>query len=188
MKVNHEKIVESVKAILEAVGEDPKRKGLIRTPQRIAEMYEEIFAGLHKDPKKELKVSIQEDHDEIVLVKDIYFASMCEHHFLPFTGKAHVGYIPKGNRVIGLNTLVHAVDLFAKKPQLQERLTTNIADALMEVLKPQGVIVLIEAEHLCMTMRGVKKHGAIAVTSAVRGIFRKNSKTRAEALSLIKSN
>ena len=150
-------------------------------------MYEEIFSGIKRDPGKELEILLSEGHDEIVLVKDIPLYSFCEHHMLPFIGKAHVAYIPKGNRVTGLSKLARVVDIFAKRLQVQERLTTQIANVIMKKLKPKGVMVVIEAEHLCMSMRGVKKAGAVTVTSAVRGIFRANSKTRQETLALIKS-
>ncbi|MCD5401868.1 GTP cyclohydrolase I FolE [candidate division NPL-UPA2 bacterium] len=179
------KIEKAVKLILEAIGEDPQRAGLVRTPARVAAMYEEIFAGLGKDPGGTLQVSIEEGHDEIVLVKDIPFYSICEHHLLPFLGKAHVAYIPQGKRVTGLSKLARVVDVLCRRPQLQERLTTSITETLMKGLRPRGVLVVIEAEHLCMSMRGVKKPGALTVTSAVRGIFKENEKTRAEALTLI---
>ena len=180
------KIAKAIKIILEAVGEDSKREGLLRTPDRVANMYEEVLSGIKKDPEKELTVLIEEDHDEIVLVKDIPLYSICEHHMLPFVGKAHVAYIPKGNRVTGLSKLARVVDVLSKRLQVQERLTTAIANAIMRKLKPQGVMVVIEADHLCMSMRGVKKPGATTVTSAVRGIFRTNSKTRSETLDLIR--
>ena len=183
--MDKEKIKKAVKMILEEIDPDPTRPDIQRTPQRVADMFEEIFAGTFMNPEDELKVFFTEQHDEIVLVKDIPIYSMCEHHLLPFFGKAHVGYIPKNNRITGLSKLARVVDAYAKRPQLQERLTTSIADLLMKKLKPYGVIVVIEAEHLCMIMRGVKKPGSYTVTSAVRGIFKENEKTRAEALSLI---
>lgn len=183
--MDKKKIEKAIKLILEAIGEDPKRTGLVRTPARVAAMYEEVFAGLGKDPGKVLQVSVGEGHDEIVLVKDIPLYSICEHHLLPFLGKAHVAYIPQGKRVTGLSKLARVVDILSRRPQLQERLTTSIADTLMKGLRPRGVLVVIEAEHLCMSMRGVKKPGALTVTSAVRGIFKENEKTRAEALNLI---
>lgn len=180
------KIEKAVREILEAIGENPDREGLLDTPKRIAKMYEEIFSGLEEDPGKHLEVYFQDDqHEELVLVKDIPFYSMCEHHLVPFYGKAHVGYIPKGGRLTGLSKLARVVDTIAKRPQLQERLTSTIADTLMEKLDPYGVIVVVEAEHMCMTMRGVKKQGSQTLTSAVRGIFQKDSKSRAEAMSLI---
>ena len=185
--MNKQKIIKAVRDILEAVGDNPNRADLRQTPQRVADMYEEIFSGIKKDPSKELEVLLSEGHDEIVLVKDIPLYSVCEHHLLPFIGKAHVAYIPQGSRVTGLSKLARVVDMLAKRLQVQERLTTQIANAIMKKLKPKGVMVVIEAEHLCMSMRGVKKPGAITVTSAVRGIFRTNSKTRQETLALIKS-
>lgn len=172
--------------IIEAIGEDPNREGLLETPKRVARMYEEIFQGLDQDPRDYFATIFGEDHEELVLVKDIPFYSMCEHHLVPFYGTAHVGYIPRGGRVTGLSKLARAVEAVAKRPQLQERITSTIADAIVETLDPHGVIVVIEAEHMCMTMRGVKKPGAKTVTSAVRGIFAKDASARAEALSLIK--
>jgi GTP cyclohydrolase I len=185
--VDQNKIEKAMKMILEAIGEDPKRSGLRETPARVARMYAELFSGLHKDPGKELNVFHEADHEEMIIVKNIPFYSMCEHHFVPFAGKAHIVYIPTKGRVTGLSKLVRTIEGFAKRPQVQERLTSQIADTLMNVLKPRGVFVVIEAEHLCMSMRGVKKPGSITVTSAVRGIFRKNPTTKAEALALIKT-
>lgn len=182
--MNKKKIEESVKVILEAIGENPKREGLKETPRRVAEMYEEIFSGIKKEVK--LKVLKGENHDEIILMKDIPLYSVCEHHLLPFIGKSHVAYIPAGGRITGFSKLVRLVDTLSKKLQVQERLTTQIAEIIMDTLKPKGVLVIIEAEHLCMTMRGINKPGTLTITSAVRGIFRKNPKTRAEALSLIR--
>jgi GTP cyclohydrolase I len=184
--MDKEKIEKAVKMILEAIGEDPQREGIKETPRRVAKMYEEIFQGLKEDPKKVLKVFTHEEHDEIVLIKEIPFYSVCEHHLLPFVGKAHIAYIPKENRVTGLSKLARVIDILSKRPQTQERLTRVVADTVMEVLRPRGVLVIIEAEHLCMSMRGIKKAGALTVTSAVRGIFKENEKTRAETLSLIK--
>jgi GTP cyclohydrolase I len=184
--MDFEKIERSVKAILEAIGEDASRKDLKKTPRRVAEMYEEIFGGLREDPRKELEVFLEKEHDEIILLKGIPLYSVCEHHLLPFIGRAHVAYIPDGSRVTGLSKLARVVDILARRPQVQERLTTDIADILEEKLKPKGVMVIVEAEHLCMSMRGVKKPGILTVTSAVRGVFRENEKTRAETLSLIK--
>ncbi len=184
--MDKKKIEKAVKMILEAIGEDPKRKDLRDTPKRVAEMYEEIFAGIKMDPEKQFEVLFDKEHHEIVLLKDIPLYSVCEHHLIPFIGKAHVAYIPKGNRVTGLSKLVRVVDILAKRPQVQEKLTTEVADILMKRLKPLGVFVIIEAEHLCMSMRGVKKPGILTVTSAVRGIFKENQKTRAETLSLIR--
>ncbi len=185
--INEKKIAKAVREILSAIGEDVNRPGLKETPRRVAEMYADLFSGLHQDPAKELTIFHQGDHEEMVMVKDIPFYSICEHHLVPFVGKAHVVYIPTKGRITGLSKLVRVVETFAKRPQVQERLTGQIADCLMAKLKPRGVLVVIEAEHLCMAMRGVKKPGATAVTSAVRGVFQKDSKTRSEALSLIKS-
>jgi len=184
--MDKKKIEKAVKMILEAIGEDTKRKDLIGTPKRVAEMYEEIFSGIKMDPEKELEVLFDKEHHEIVLLKDIPLYSVCEHHLIPFMGRVHVAYIPKGNRVTGLSKLVRVVDILAKRPQVQEKLTTEIANILMKKLNPLGVLIVIEAEHLCMSMRGVKKSGIMTITSAVRGIFKENQKTRAEALSLIK--
>ena len=184
--MDKKKIEKAVKMVLEAIGEDPKRKDLVDTPRRVAEMYEEIFAGIKLDPDKQFEVIFDKDHQEIVLLKDIPLYSVCEHHLIPFLGKAHVAYIPKGNRITGLSKLARVVDVLAKRPQVQEKLTTEIADIIMRRLKPLGVLVIIEAEHLCMSMRGVKKPGITTVTSAVRGIFKTNQKTRQETLSLIK--
>lgn len=184
--MDKKRIEKAVQEILLAVGEDPKRKDIKETPKRVAEMYEEILAGSHLDPAKELEVIFEKDHDEIILLKNIPFYSICEHHLLPFIGRAHVAYIPNNNRVTGLSKLARVVDIFSKRLQVQERITTDIADTIMKKLKPKGVLVVIEAEHLCMSMRGVKKPGVLTITSAVRGIFRKNEKTRAEAMSLIK--
>lgn len=186
MSVDKEKVERAVRMIIEAIGEDPNREGLLETPKRVARMYEEIFQGLDQDPRDYFATIFGEDHEELVLVKDIPFYSMCEHHLVPFYGMAHVGYIPRGGRVTGLSKLARAVEAVAKRPQLQERITSTIADAIVETLDPHGVIVVIEAEHMCMTMRGVKKPGAKTVTSAVRGIFAKDASARAEALSLIK--
>lgn len=187
-KINQEKIETAVKMILEAIGEDPEREGLVNTPARVARMYQEIFCGLHQDPKEHLQVMFTEDHEEMVLVKDISFYSMCEHHLLPFFGKAHVAYIPRKGKITGLSKLARTVETIAKRPQLQERLTSTIADMIMEALKPMGVLVVVEAEHMCMTMRGVKKPGSMTLTSAVRGLFKTNDSTRAEAFALIRSH
>ena len=184
--MDKKRIENAVREILYAIGENPDREGLIGTPNRIARMYEEIFSGLQEDPNKHLEIFFQEEkHEELVLVKDIPFYSMCEHHLVPFFGKAHVGYLPKGGRLTGLSKLARVVDTVAKRPQLQERLTATIADSLVETLKPYGVIVVVEAEHMCMTMRGIKKPGSKTITSAVRGYFNDDAKARAEALSLI---
>ncbi|MBN2794058.1 MAG: GTP cyclohydrolase I FolE [Clostridia bacterium] len=179
------KIESAVRDILEAIGEDPDREGLIDTPKRIAKMYEEIFGGLHVDESLHLETVFQENHEELVLVKDIPFYSMCEHHLVPFFGKAHVAYIPKNGKLTGLSKLARVVETVAKRPQLQERLTSAVADAIVNKLDPTGVLVVVEAEHMCMTMRGVKKPGSQTITSAVRGIFKKDAKSRAEALALI---
>nr|MBU1328641.1 GTP cyclohydrolase I FolE [Candidatus Omnitrophota bacterium] len=181
------KIQKAVRMILEAIGEDADREDLKKTPERVAEMYDEIFSGISKDPAKELEVLLSEKHDEIVLLKGIPLQSMCEHHLLPFIGKVHIAYIPKQGRVTGLSKLVRIVETLSKRLQVQERLTTEIAEILMKKLKPMGVMVIIEAEHLCMSMRGVKKSGVLTITSAVRGVFKENPKTRAEALVLIKN-
>lgn len=184
--MDRKRIEKAIRMILEAIGEDPDREDLRKTPERVAEMYEEVFKGQGQDPKKELEVFLAEDHDEIVLLKGIPLYSICEHHLLPFIGKVHVAYIPKGNRVTGLSKLVRVIEILSKRLQVQERLTTDLAEVLMKRLRPKGVLVIVEAEHLCMSMRGVKKPGIMTITSAVRGIFRENSKTRAEAMSLIR--
>ena len=185
MGMDLEKIETAVRMILEAIGEDPEREGLIDTPKRLARMYSEVFSGLHEDPSEHLNVQFSEDHEEMVLVKDIPVYSMCEHHLVPFYGKAHVAYIPRKGKVTGLSKLARVVDGFARRPQLQERLTSQIADSIMDHLEPRGVLVVIEAEHMCMTMRGIKKPGSKTLTSAVRGIFKTSQATRAEGFSLI---
>ena len=185
--MDKKRIEKAVCDILTAVGDDPKRPDLVETPKRVADMYEEILGGTTADPEKELEVVFEKDHDEIVLLKGIPLYSICEHHLLPFFGKAHVAYIPSNNKVTGLSKLVRVVDIFAKRLQIQERITTDIADIIMRKLNPKGVMVIIEAEHLCMSMRGVKKPGVLTITSAVRGEFRKNAKTRTEAMALIRS-
>jgi GTP cyclohydrolase I len=187
MNVDFEKIEQAVRMILEAVGENPDREGLLDTPKRVARMYAEAFEGLFTDEEKYFETVFSEDHEEMVLVKDIPFYSMCEHHLVPFFGKAHVAYIPKGGRVVGLSKLARAVEAVARRPQLQERITSTVADAIVRKLDPHGVVVVIEAEHMCMTMRGVKKPGAKTVTSAVRGIFANDAAARAEVFSLIRS-
>ena len=180
------RIEKAVHEILEAIGEDPDRDGLVETPERVARMYAEIFRGLHEDPASHLTVTFAAEHDEMVLVRDIPLYGSCEHHLIPFAGRAHVAYIPgTDGRITGLSKIARLVEGFARRPQVQERLTTQIADALVTVLQPDGVLVMIEAEHLCMSMRGVKKPGALTVTSAVRGLFKTNPATRAEAMSLI---
>lgn len=180
------KIKKAIENIIVAIGEDPQRESLVGTPQRIAEMYREIFRGMEQDPVAELQVGFQEGHREMVIAKDIPFYSMCEHHFLPFFGIAHIGYIPnEGGRVVGVSKLARVVEIVARRPQLQERMTTQIADAIVKGISPDGVAVVVEAEHLCMTMRGVKKPGTSIITSAVRGSFMSRPTTRAEFFSLI---
>ena len=185
--VDKASIENAVKQILLAIGEDPQREGVQNTPSRVARMYEELFWGMNVDPHEFLDVSFTEFHDELVLVKDIPIYSMCEHHFLPFYGVAHIAYIPKGGKVVGISKLARVAEAYARRPQLQERLTSQIADAIVKGLSPHGVMVIIEAEHMCLTMRGIRKPGSRAVTSAVRGIFERSEATRAEALALIKS-
>jgi GTP cyclohydrolase I len=183
--MDKKRIEQAIRDILIAIGEDPRRRDLIGTPRRVAEMYEEIFSGIEQEPAKELEVILDQKHDEIILLKGIPLYSVCEHHLIPFIGKAHIAYIPKGGRVTGLSKLARVVDILSKRPQVQERLTTQIAEIIMKKLKPRGVMVVIEAEHLCMSMRGVRKPGTLTVTSVVRGIFKENEKTRAETLALI---
>jgi len=184
--VDQTKIEAATLSIIEAIGDDPKRESLRGTPQRIAEMYAELFAGLDADAKKELAVGFEEGHHEMVILREIPFYSMCEHHLLPFYGVAHVGYIPnEQGRVVGVSKLARVVDIYARRLQLQERMTTQIADAITEALQPDGVAVVIQAEHLCMTMRGIKKPGSNVITSATRGLFRTQAATRAEFLTLV---
>lgn len=183
--MDKERIENAVREILLAIGEDPDREGLIETPRRVAQMYEEIFAGLGDDPKQYVKIFSESDSDEVVIVRDIPLYSMCEHHLLPFSGKAHIAYIPSDGKIIGLSKTARIVSSFAKRPQVQERLTSQIADFLNDELNPKGVAVLIEAEHLCMSMRGIRAAGAKTKTSALRGSIRKDPRTRAEVLSLI---
>jgi len=180
------KIEEAVLKILEAVGEDPQREGLLETPKRVARMYQELLSGTSKNPENEITVTYGEQYDEIIAVRDIPFYSICEHHLLPFHDKAHVAYLPKDGRITGLSKLLRVIEVLSKRLQLQERLTRQIAETLMEALRPRGVIIIVEAEHLCMSMRGVKKPGATTVTSAVEGVFRANEATREEALRLLK--
>ena len=182
--MDKQRIEKAVREILLAVGEDPDRPGLVETPARVARMYEEIFAGLEDDPKKHLKL-FNEGSDEMVIVRNIPLYSVCEHHLIPFIGKAHIAYIPSNGRIIGLSKLARIVDSFARRPQLQERLTSQIADFLDQELQPMGVAVVVEAEHLCMTMRGARASGSKTLTSALRGYMRNDAKTRAEALSLL---
>ncbi len=183
--MDKERLEKAVREILLAIGEDPAREGLRDTPRRVSKMYEEIFSGVSVDPEKIVTVFTTEGHEEMVILKDIPFYSMCEHHLLPFNGQAHVAYIPRKNRLAGLSKLARVVEAISRRPQLQERITTQVADTLMKVLKPHGVLVIVEAEHLCMTMRGVKKPGSRMTTSAVRGVFQKSVVTRNEALQLI---
>jgi GTP cyclohydrolase IA len=179
------RIEKAVREILLAIGENPNREGLRDTPKRVARMYEEVFSCIGKNPQEAVTVFKTEEHEEMVILRDIPFYSMCEHHLLPFYGKAHVAYIPKKDRLAGLSKLARVVEMISRCPQLQERITTQVADTLMKVLRPQGVLVIVDAEHLCMTMRGVKKAGSRMTTSAVRGVFRKSDITRKEALQLI---
>jgi GTP cyclohydrolase IA len=183
--IDKPRIEAAVKEILLAVGEDPAREGLQGTPERVARMYEEIFDGLHRDPREEFRIFHEPGADEMILVGDIPLYSVCEHHLLPFVGKAHVAYIPKDGRILGLSKIVRIVDLVARRPQVQERLTAQVADIVMEACDPHGVAVVVEAEHLCMTMRGARKPGSRATTSALRGICKKDARSRAEALALI---
>jgi len=183
-EIDQERIARAVAEIIAAIGEDAGRDGLLETPRRIAEMYAELFSGLQRDPREVLATTFQESHKEMVILKNIPFYSLCEHHFLPFHGQAHVGYVPEG-RIVGVSKIARAIDILARRPQLQERLTSQVADALMDGLSPDGVAVVIEAEHLCMTMRGVQKPGAIMVTSAIRGGFRSRGVTRSEFLALV---
>ncbi len=184
--MDKEKIMRAVRDILEAIGEDPDREGLVETPRRVAEMYAEVFGGLGEDPKQHVKLFNQEGSEEMVTVRDIPLYSMCEHHLLPFVGVAHIAYIPKNGKIIGLSKLARIVNHYARRPQLQERLTSQIADFLEQELQPQGVAVIIEAEHLCMTMRGARAAGAKTQTSAVRGRMKTDSRSRNEALSLLR--
>ena len=180
------KIEKGVRLILEGIGEDPDRPGLRRTPERVAKMFEEIFSGLDKEPEDLLKPIEGESHDEMVMLKNIPFYSVCEHHLLPFFGRAHIAYIPEGGRIVGIGELAKALEILAKRPQVQERLTAQLADMIMERLKPKGAMVIIDAEHLCLSMRGIKKPGSRTVTSAVRGLFRSKQTTREEMLELLK--
>ena len=183
--IDAKRIEKAMVSIIDAIGENPKRAGLVDTPRRIAEMYAELFQGLGMDPKQELTVSFEEEHQEMVVVKDIPFYSMCEHHLLPFFGKVHIAYIPEMNKITGFSNLVEIVELLAKRPTVQEQLTSDIADTINKVLTTKGLLVIVEAEHLCMTMIGVKKPGSKTITSAIRGVLRKDA-TRAEAMALIK--
>jgi GTP cyclohydrolase I len=186
--IDQDAIRKAITAIVKAIGDDPGREGLAETPRRVAEMYAELFSGLHMDPREELTVGFEEGHREMIILKDIPFYSMCEHHLLPFYGMAHVGYIPNDSgRVVGASKIARVVEIVARRPQIQERMTTQIADAIVDGIKPDGVGVVIEAEHLCMIMRGIKKPGSTVITSAVRGTFRSRSKTRAEFFSLLQN-
>ena len=183
--MDKKKIENAVRDILEAAGEDPNRPGLLETPRRVANMYEEMFSGLTEDPKQHLKFFDEKSNDEMVIVRDIPFASMCEHHLLPFVGKAHIAYIPSENKIIGLSKIARIVDNFAKKPQVQERLTHDIADFLYKEMNAKGVAVIMEAEHMCMSIRGAKASGSKTQTSALRGVIRSDARTRSEALALL---
>ncbi len=183
--IDTDRIRKAVKEILIAIGEDPDRAGLIETPDRVAKMYGEIFAGMNRDIRDDIKTFIEEDNDEMILIGDIPFYSMCEHHLLPFLGKAHVAYVPKKGKILGLSKVARIVDTLSRKPQLQERLTSEIADTIQKAVDADAVCVVIEAEHLCMTMRGIRKPGSKTVTSAMRGRCRSDARTRAEALALI---
>ncbi|MGE0103457.1 MAG: GTP cyclohydrolase I FolE [Blastocatellales bacterium] len=184
--MNLDKIAQGVRMILEGIGEDVDRPGIVETPRRVAEMYEEICGGIYEDPAAEIKVIPAETHDEIVMVRDIAIASICEHHLIPFTGRAHIAYIPKDGRIVGLSKLARIAEIYSRRPQVQERLTTQIAELLYHGdLQPKGVMVVIEAVHLCMVMRGIKKHGSTTITSAVRGVFRRDERTRIEAMSFL---
>jgi GTP cyclohydrolase I len=186
VSVDAERVEQLVRELLLAIGEDPEREGLLATPRRVAAMYNELFSGHDDDPDLHLTVTFAADHDEMVMVRDIPFASLCEHHMIPFVGKAHVAYIPGDDgRITGLSKLARLVDAFARRLQVQERMTTQIADSLERALEPRGVLVVVEAEHLCMSMRGVRKPGTLTVTSAVRGLFRDDPRTRAEALQFV---
>jgi GTP cyclohydrolase IA len=186
--IDRPRIEAATREVLEAIGEDPDRDGLRRTPHRVGKMYEELFSGLHQNADDVLDVVFESDHDEMIMVRDIPLYSMCEHHLIPFVGQAHVAYIPnERGQITGLSKLVRVVDVLCHRPQVQERLTTQIADSIERVLVPRGVLVVLEAEHLCMTMRGVNKPGSRTITSAVRGIFRTNEATRAEAMGFIRA-
>jgi GTP cyclohydrolase I len=185
-KMDLAKLAAGVRLLLEGMGEDLERAGLQETPQRVAEMYAEICGGLHEDPQAELKVIPAETQDDLVMVKDIAIASLCEHHLTPFTGVAHIAYVPRDGRIIGLSKLARIAEIYARRPQVQERLTTQLADLLYHgALQPQGVLVVMEATHLCMVMRGIRKHGATTITSAARGVFRSDEHTRNEAMALL---
>lgn len=184
---NQEKVEQAVYQLLEALGENPEREGLLDTPKRVAKMYAEMFSGLNEDPKDQFTAVFSEVHDEVVLVKDIPFYSMCEHHLVPFYGKAHVAYLPSGDKVTGLSKLARAVEVAARRPQLQERLTDQVATALEEALNPRGVFVMVEAEHMCMTMRGIKKPGSKTITTVAKGLYKEDREERKEILSLMRN-
>ena len=186
IKANQEKVEQAVYQLLEALGENPEREGLLDTPKRVAKMYAEMFSGLNEDPKDQFTAVFSEVHDEVVLVKDIPFYSMCEHHLVPFYGKAHVAYLPSGDKVTGLSKLARAVEVAARRPQLQERLTDQVATALEEALNPRGVFVMVEAEHMCMTMRGIKKPGSKTITTVAKGLYKEDREERKEILSLMR--
>ncbi len=183
--MDKERVAYLVRELLKALGEDPERPDLVRTPERVADLYEELLSGMNQDPGEGLTTALEERHDEIILIREIDFHSLCEHHILPFFGKVHLAYLPRHGKIAGISKLVKVVEILSHRLQIQERLTTQIADVISQRLDPLGVMVIVEAEHLCMSMRGVHKPGATVVTSAVRGIFRENAKTRNEVLSLL---
>ncbi|VHC62290.1 GTP cyclohydrolase I [Streptococcus pyogenes] len=185
MSINKEKAEAAIYQFLEAIGENPNREGLLDTPKRVAKMYAEMFSGLGKDPKEEFTAVFKEQHEDVVIVKDISFYSICEHHLVPFYGKAHIAYLPSDGRVTGLSKLARAVEVASKRPQLQERLTSQIADALVEALNPKGTLVMVEAEHMCMTMRGIKKPGSKTITTTARGLYKESRAERQEVISLM---
>ncbi len=184
--IDRPRLTAAVREVLAAIGEDPDREGLVKTPERVARMYEEVFTGMHDDPARHLNAVFHERYDEMIALRDVSFYSMCEHHLLPFTGRAHIAYVPDG-QIIGISKLARIVECFARRPQVQERLTAQIADLLMDGLKAKGVAVVVEATHTCMTIRGVRKPGSEMVTSAVRGLFKKNAATRNEVLSFLQN-
>lgn len=186
MTIDREKIIKGVRLILQGVGEDVKREGLARTPERIAEFYEEVLAGMAQDPAVELRKYTTKNKDEMIILRDVSFFSLCEHHLLPFFGKVHIAYIPQNDKMVGFTNMIKVVEILTKRLQVQERMTSQIADSIVDALKAKGVLVVVEAEHLCLTMRGVKAPGSLIVTSAVRGMMRRNA-TRYEALTLIES-
>lgn len=185
MSINKEKAEAAIYQFLEAIGENPNREGLLDTPKRVAKMYAEMFLGLGKDPKEEFTAVFKEQHEDVVIVKDVSFYSICEHHLVPFYGKAHIAYLPSDGRVTGLSKLARAVEVASKRPQLQERLTSQIADALVEALNPKGTLVMVEAEHMCMTMRGIKKPGSKTITTTARGLYKESRAERQEVISLM---